>query len=67
MGINIHFSGGDDAAFDTFAAMYPHEAFDAFHDRFCEWMRANGYNMTDEQIKEMVESSKGEVHTLKAD
>ncbi|KAF0199014.1 MAG: hypothetical protein FD170_3942 [Bacteroidetes bacterium] len=66
-GIKIHFAGGDDAAFDTFAIMYPVEAFDAYHDRFCKWMRDNDYNLTDDEIKELVESTRGEVHTLKAD
>lgn len=64
MGIKFHFEGGDDAAFDTFATAYPIEAFDAYHDRFCDWMRANGYNMSDDEIKEPVESSRGEEHNM---
>lgn len=63
-GVNIHLSGGDDAAFDMFATMYPHEAFDAYHSRFCDWMRANGYSMTDDEIKALVDSTRGKVHPM---
>lgn len=62
--IKIHFEGGDEAAFDIFATAYPHEAFDAYHDRFCDWMRENGHNLSNDEIKGLVESTRNEEHKM---
>jgi hypothetical protein len=41
--------------FKEFATAYPVEAFDERPSDFCKFMREEGYDMTDEQIKELID------------
>lgn len=39
-------------AFRVFARLHPVEAYDMSHDMFCDFMRSEGYDLTDDEIKE---------------
>jgi hypothetical protein len=40
--------------FKTFSRLHPFEAYDLRPEDFCKFMRGEGYNLTDEQIKEII-------------
>jgi len=44
----------DKTAFEIFSNLHPVEAFETFPDRFMEYMKNEGYVMTKEQVKEMI-------------
>jgi len=46
----------EQAAQDAFNRMHPIESYDANPKEFCDWMRENGYDLTDEQISETINS-----------
>lgn len=41
-------------AFEVFASIYPHEAHESNPERFCDYVRSKGNNLTDEQIRELL-------------
>jgi hypothetical protein len=43
--------------FEVFCRIHPHEAFDLNPDAFCDYMHAEGYVLTKEQIKELLLST----------
>lgn len=45
-------------AYKTFARLHPVEAYDSRPDDFCKFIREECCDMTDEQIKEIVDSSR---------
>lgn len=49
-------SGTEDEAFKVFAFLHPIEAYTLNNVRFCNYMRSKGYNMTDLQIKQLIDS-----------
>ncbi len=44
--------------FKVFAKLHPVEAYDSRPDDFCKFMRGEGYDLNNEQIKELVDSSR---------
>lgn len=44
--------------FKVFAKLYPVEAYDSRPDDFCKFMRSEGYDLNDEQIKKIIDSSR---------
>lgn len=44
--------------FKVFAKLHPVEAYDLRPDDFCKFMRGEGYDLNNEQIKELVDSSR---------
>ena len=44
--------------FKVFAKLHPIEAYDLRPDDFCKFMRGEGYDLNNEQIKELVDSSR---------
>jgi hypothetical protein len=44
--------------FKIFAKLHPVEAYDSRPDDFCKFMRGEGYELNNEQIKELVDSSR---------
>jgi hypothetical protein len=44
--------------FKVFAKLHPVEAYDSRPDDFCKFMRDEGYDLNNEQIKELVDSSR---------
>lgn len=50
-------------AFKTFAKFYPVEAYESMPNDFCNYMREEGLDWTDEQIKQFVNEFK-EKHNL---
>lgn len=44
--------------YKIFARLHPVEAYDERNKDFCMFMREEGYDMTDEQIKELINSSR---------
>ena len=44
--------------FKIFAKLHPVEAYDSRPDDFCKFMRGEGYDLNNEQIKELVDSSR---------
>jgi hypothetical protein len=44
--------------FKVFAKLHPVEAYDSRPDDFCKFMRDKRYNLNNEQIKELVDSSR---------
>ena len=42
-------------AFKIFAKMHPIEAYDSNPTDFCKFMRSEGFDFTDEQIKKLVD------------
>ena len=44
----------EESTYRIFAQLHPHEAYYLDTQRFCSWMRKNGYPLTDEQIKELI-------------
>jgi len=45
-------------AFYTFARLHTHEAYDLNPDLFCEFLRDEGYTMTNEEIKQLIEETR---------
>ena len=45
-------------AFKTFAKLHPIEAYDLEPIKFCNWMRSEGYNLTNEQIETLVNETR---------
>jgi hypothetical protein len=44
-------------AFKTFASLHPIiEAYDSDPEKFCEFMRKEGYGLTNEQVKRLIDS-----------
>ena len=41
--------------FKVFAKLHPVEAYDSRPDDFCKFMRSEGYDLNNEQIKELVD------------
>jgi hypothetical protein len=41
-------------AFEIFAGFYPHEAHGYDPQRFCDYVRSKGYDLTDKQIVELL-------------
>jgi hypothetical protein len=52
------FEEQDWGMFKVFAKLHPVEAYDSRPDDFCKFMRGEGYNLNNEQIKELVDSSR---------
>ena len=48
----------DCAMFKVFAKLHPVEAYDLRPGYFCKFMRDEGYNLNDAQIREVVDSSR---------
>lgn len=48
----------DTEAFIVFAKLHPVEAYDLRPDVFCELLRDGGCNMSDEEIKDAIDSSR---------
>ena len=44
--------------FKVFAKLHPVEAYDSRPDDFCKFIRGEGYDLNNEQIKELVDSSR---------
>ena len=44
--------------FKVFARLHPIQAYDLRPNDFCKFMRGEGYDMSDEQIKKFVEASR---------
>jgi hypothetical protein len=44
--------------YKIFARLHPIEAYDLRNKDFCMFMREEGHNMTDEQIKELIDISR---------
>jgi hypothetical protein len=47
----------EEIAYDSIATAYPHEAFEQDKQKFCAWVRARGYNMTDEEIETQIKAT----------
>ena len=46
--------------FKTFARLHPIEAYDYNPEMFCIFMREEGYSLTDEEIKKVVDETRAE-------
>lgn len=44
--------------FKVFANLHPVEAYDSRPDDFCKFMHGEGYDLNNEQIKELVDNSR---------
>ena len=40
--------------FETFALLHPVEAYKLNQKRFCRWMKKQGYNLTNSEIKRLI-------------
>ena len=47
----------DKTAFEMFASIHPIEAFEKWPDRFMEYLKKEGYNMTKRQVEETIKES----------
>ena len=50
----MKFEETDRQAFELFAKVYPHEAYEQRPSEFCEYVRKTCPNLTDEDIKELL-------------
>lgn len=44
----------DKSAYSIFARLHPIEAYHFDNNRFCNFMRDEGYNITDEEVKQLI-------------
>ena len=48
----------EQAAYETFAELYPIESYDLDKEKFCKLMRDKGYNLTDKEIETLINESR---------
>ena len=44
-------------AYETFSKCYPHESYEMDKKKFCDYVRTKNPDMTDEQIKQLLETT----------